>query len=118
MSSWFEFCREMGLGVTLAIAVFVAFFFLLKWVLKVSSDQLESMAKERSQNAEERKTWIMAQESFIKQMGALQTQMEANMATNRAFHDSVKEAHNFQRQEHKEMISALGRINGYNNGHN
>ena len=43
MGGWFEFCREMGLGITLAIGIFAAFFFLLKWVLKNSEDMLERM---------------------------------------------------------------------------
>ena len=97
---------ELGLGAALSIMVFVAFFFLLKWVLGVSSDQLRYMA-------EERKTWAKSQEGFLVQMQGLQEQIRTNMATNRAFFDTVQEAHKCQRAEHDEMIKCLGRINGY-----
>ena len=94
--------RELGLGVALSIAVFVAFFFLLKWVLNQSSIQLKQMAEERLLWGE--------------QLRQLNDQVRINMMTNKAFFDSVTEAHKFQREEHREMIKALGRINGYKDG--
>ena len=106
MDGWMVFCREMGLGITLSIAVFTAFWFLLKWVLKASDSILTRMH-------EERQGWVKVQEGFIEQMKLLQEQIGVNMLTNKAFFESVVEAHRYQREEHKEMIATLGRINGY-----
>lgn len=97
---------ELGLGAALACGMFIAFFFLLKWVLKISGEQLAAMQ-------EERKAWNRIQEGFNDQMRGIQDQMKTNILTNKAFYDSVTEAHKFQREEHKEMIQCLGRINGY-----
>lgn len=97
---------ELGLGAALSVMVFVAFFFLLKWVLKVSSDQLASMK-------EERETWNNIQSGFNEEMRGIQDQIQTNILTSKAFFDTVSEAHKFQREEHKEMITSLGRINGY-----
>ena len=98
--------REFGLATALACGMFVAFFFLLKWVLQVSSDQLKAMQ-------EERRTWQEIQLGFTQQMQGIQEQMNVNILTSKSFFDSVNEAHRCQREEHREMITALGRINGY-----
>ena len=106
MEELVKLVTEMGLGAALAMLVFTAFFFLLKWVLKVSSDQLIAMA-------EERKSWLEAQRSFNEQLHCLQEQSKMNMIASQAFYETVNEAHKFQREEHREMIQILGRINGY-----
>jgi uncharacterized protein YlxW (UPF0749 family) len=94
-----DMLREFGLGAALSIAIFVCFFFLLKWVLKASSEQLQQMAKEREM-------WHTMQIGFTDEIRQIQE-------VNRAFHQEVRDAHKFQRDEHKEMITCLGRINGY-----
>ena len=109
MESWYRLMTEFGLGATLSVMVFVAFFFLLKWVLQVSSEQLKTMH-------EERKAWTEIQKGFNSQMQGIQEQIKSNMASNRSFHESVVEAHKHQREEHREMITCLGRINGYKQG--
>jgi len=91
--------ENWGLGTALSAGVFIAFFFLLKWVLQQSSDQLKIMS-------EERKAWREMQYEFAERLRELQT-------NNMLFHSEVKEAHKFQREEHQEMITCLGRINGY-----
>lgn len=90
---------ELGLGAALSVMVFVSFFFLLKWVLKTSGEQLKSMNEERA-------SWAVV-------MKGLQDQRREDAMTNRAFFEAVQEAHRFQREEHQEMIKSLGRINGY-----
>lgn len=97
---------EMGLGAALSIAIFISFFFLLKWVLGVSSEQLKTMHKERE-------TWSDIQKSYNLELRQIQEQIKTNILTNQAFFSAVQEAHKFQREEHQEMIKALGRINGY-----
>ena len=42
-----------------------------------------------------------------------QTVINQHTHSAKSFHEEVKEAHRFQREEHKEMIATLGRINGY-----
>ena len=106
MESWYQLMTEFGLGATLSVMVFIAFFFLLKWVLGVSSEQLKSMA-------EERKAWIKIQEAQVQAQHDVQTQIATNTTTSAAFYQSVLEAHKCQREEHNEMIKCLGRINGY-----
>ena len=98
--------REFGLGTALSICVFIAFFFLLKWVLRASTDQLAQMARERE-------AWNIIQQGHNEQSRIIGEQMKANMVMAKTFYDSVVEAHRFQRDEHKEMITCLARINGY-----
>lgn len=99
MGEFARVCSELGLGAALSAGVFVAFFFLLKWVLGASSEQLRVMAEERT-------AWRMMQAEFANELKSIQE-------TNRAFHAEVREAHRFQREEHKELSMILGRINGY-----
>jgi len=103
----------LGLGNALAVMIFIAFFFLLKWVLGVSSEQLRNMH-------EERKAWAEIQMGFNCQMTGIQEQMKANLILSQTFFNQVQEAHKFQRDEHKELSDqnreitlCLGRINGY-----
>lgn len=93
------FCREMGLGVTLAIGVFAAFFFILKWVLKASEKMLDRMDVERT------RSWQV--------MEGFQRALHEHTAQAKDFHNTVVEAHKYQREEHNEMIKTLGRMNGY-----
>lgn len=104
---------EFGFGVTMATGVFVAFFFLLKWVLGASSDMLKQMAQERE-------TWSKVQLGFTTQMQAINEQIKATSVIQQHFFEAVTEAHRFQREEHanmlanqKEIALTLGRINGY-----
>jgi len=64
---------------------------------------------------------ILKQQEVIMKMATEQNQhwqsvISEHTASAKAFHEEVKEAHRFQREEHKEMITTLGRINGYKNG--
>jgi hypothetical protein len=94
-----KLCQEMGLGVTLALATFVAFFFLLKWVLKTSAVMLDKM------HEREMKSWEV--------MNGYQKALLDHTAQAKEFHNSVTEAHKYQREEHGQMIQILGRMNGY-----
>lgn len=106
MGDLIKILGEHGLGAALSLAIFSAFFFLLKWVLEESAKQLKFMA-------EERQSWIRSQDGMTLQLHAIQQQMLEVTATNRAFFVAVTEAHKHQREEHKEMAQLLGRINGY-----
>lgn len=104
--------KEYGLLGLMCCAVIVLFFFVLKWVLKFVATLINQFNLDREswlkQAAEERCTW----------QKSLDRQTEAWLIHNeqaKLFHDTVQEAHKFQREEHAEMIKSLGRINGYKN---
>lgn len=87
--------KEFGLNGLIMFAVVALLFFVIKWTLATTKEIM-------AQAAEERKSWINAISEHTQQA--------------KSFHDEVKDAHNFQRQEHQEMIKCLGRINGYKDG--
>ena len=91
--------KEVGQGPALAIAIFLAFIFLLKWVLKNNEKNEERM------HARELKSWEVS--------GAHQKAIQDHTAQAKSFHQQVQDAHKYQREEHKEMVVILGRINGY-----
>ena len=79
--------------------LFGGFLLVLKWVFKVNHQILGDMSLERKMNQE-------VQAAFSENIKDI-------TATNQTFHKQVDEAHKYQREEHKEMIKSLGRINGY-----
>lgn len=98
--------KEFGLGIALSIGIFMAFFYLLKWVLKTQEKILDHAA-------EERKSWQLL---FDKNNRAI----DEHIIQSRTAHETTSEAHKFQREEHSklaeqlnEITSALGRINGF-----
>lgn len=97
----------------LATGIFVLLFFIIKWILEEVKKILEREASERMEWAE-----------IIR---GFQVSLSEHTTSARAFHEEVKEAHRYQREEHlkiadnqntvcsslKEVEKALGRINGY-----
>lgn len=79
--------------------IFAGFLMVLKWVFEVNNKILNDMA-------EERKLTQQIHNGFIQKIQEMS-------AVNKEFQKTVDEAHRFQRDEHKEMIEVLGRINGY-----
>jgi len=95
----FPAIREFGLGIVLALVMATLLFIIIKWTLATTKDILNQAARERE-------CWHKAIADHTEQA--------------KVFHDSVQEAHKYQREEHKEMIGqlreitiTLGRINGY-----
>lgn len=91
--------REFGIGV-----ISVAAIIYLLWTFAKSSLAQQRIMTENA--VEERKAWQTV-------IGNITKGLDEHTAQSRAFHDSVNEAHKFQREEHREMITILGRINGY-----
>ena len=85
-------CKDFGIGVGVLLAIAGMFFFLLKWVLEQFKVELTENRKER---VEYLKT-LSKMEEGISEHNTRSKEFMTNVAT-----------------EHKEMISALGRINGY-----
>ena len=86
---------QYGMGV----CIFVGFILVLKWVFNINSKVLDDMAAERKCNQEMLKMFA--------------ENVKENTQASRDFQAQVEDAHNYQREEHKEMILSLGRINGY-----
>jgi len=87
-----ELWKEFGLPGLIMFAVITLLFFVIKWTLSTTKEIM-------SQAAKERESWIRALAEHTEQA--------------KSFHAEVKEAHSYQREEHKEMIRCLGRINGW-----
>lgn len=79
--------------------IFIGFIFVLKWVFDINSKLLSDMADERRMQMEVRQQFA----ENIKEISQI----------SKDFHNEVRDAHKFQREEHKQMIETLGRINGY-----
>lgn len=93
---------EYGLvGAMVAVVLFILYRMIV-WVMAFVKEQA-------AQHAAERIGWQEV-------MRGIQWQMKENILLSKAFNDSVNEAHKHQREEHKEMITTLGRINGYKEG--
>jgi len=84
-----EILGQWGFGVLF----FVAFMFLLKWVLKQQEGILKSAE-------EERKSWYTVMSHFS-------DELEKHTISAREYHNQVAEAHRYQREEHKDMIGVL-----------
>jgi uncharacterized phage-associated protein len=99
MDNWFMAFKEYGLVGVIMFAVIALLFFVVKWTLQTTRDIMVQAAKERE-------AWQAA-------IGNVNDCIKEHTSQARAFHEQVNEAHKFQREEHKEMITTLGRINGY-----
>ena len=93
--------EKFGIPTAFGLVLASMFFFLLKWVLEQSKAMLNQMAKER--------------EAWLSSLKALNDQMLIAQQCSTAFFNQVIDAHKYQREEHKDMITTLGRINGYKN---
>jgi hypothetical protein len=76
--------------------IFVAFMFLLKWVLKQQETILEDSKAER--------------EISNKTIQTFQISIAELSATNKDSHDAIGEAHKYQRDEHIKMMEGLNNI--------
>jgi len=89
---WLKIGQEFGLVGVLIVSVSAAFFFILKWVLEQFKIELVG-------NREERKEYLIT-------LNRMCSQIDEHNARSREFTQAVA-------AEHREMIAALGRINGY-----
>jgi hypothetical protein len=90
---------EYGIVGLVVGALFLIIWRMLIWVMKWVDKQAEA------QNLE-RQTWL-------KTITALNESINTHNLTSIESRKISEEAHKFQRKEHKEMITTLGRINGY-----
>jgi flagellar motility protein MotE (MotC chaperone) len=102
----FNLFKEYGLLGLMCGSVIFLLFLVVKWTLQTTKEIM-------NQSAKERECWRDTIEKVNKSIDDHSTQA-------RMFHETVNDAHKFQRDEHKEMIKqlgeitiTLGRINGY-----
>lgn len=84
-------------GIVIAVLFFILWKILI-WVMKWVDKQAEQHQKER--------------ESFITVINEMRRSIDLHNQNSIEGRQQQLEAHNYQRQEHKEMITILGRING------
>jgi len=84
----------------MAGVIFFGFLCVLKWVFDINRALLQDMAEERKLNQE-------VLQKFAENINQ-------NSLSIKEFRNEVRDGHKYQRDEHKEMIDILGRINGYN----
>ncbi len=110
---WITIIKDLGLLGLVGL--------ILKWVFTEQArinSQIDSERKDWMKQTDERaKRW----QEIVSSFNACQSQL---MAEHRDFRESVSEAHRFQREEHKELMTqmkevtlTLGRINGYKDEH-
>lgn len=87
-----ESMTQFGITATLILAILIMFGWLLKWLLDTVK--------------EERFAWKEL-------INKLSKTIDEHTIQAREFHNNVNEAHRYQREEHKEMIQILGRMNGH-----
>ena len=97
---------EYGLAGLVIAFLFFVLWKLLTWVMKWVDKQEESHRVER--------------ESFLKRLESLDKNIDLHCQNSIEARKATEEAHRYQREEHKEMVSnlgeitkTLGRINGY-----
>lgn len=91
----YELLKELG---TVGI-VAIPLFFLIKWI----AEEFKALLV---REYEERQKWLCVIQGF-------QKAIDEHSEQARTFHRTVEEANRYQRDEHKQMIETLGRINGY-----
>lgn len=97
MPDLFNNLAEFGM----AGIIFGGFLLTLRWVFDVNHKILTGMDKERECSQ-------MMLKAFAENIKEIQQ-------ANKDFKLSVEESHRCQREEHRQMIESLGRINGYKN---
>jgi hypothetical protein len=95
---WARFDEYGLIGVIVGVLFFIQY--------RIISYTMTYINKITEQQAKEREAWQAIISSSI---NTLQLHNQQSIEA----HNNLKEAANYQRQEHKEMIESLGRINGY-----
>lgn len=89
---WGNLFKEFGLIGVLSIAIVGALFLLLKWVLEQFKDELKANRQERKE--------------YLEVLNKIKEDIKEHS-------DRAKENQISTQREHNEMITCLGRINGY-----
>lgn len=99
MDNWFLAFKENGLVGLIMFVIIALLFFVIKWTLQTTKEIMVQAAKERE-------SWQIAI-------------TQANKATEgvcqsiQRHDEKAEERGRYVREEHRQMIESLGRINGY-----
>ena len=96
MTDWIIIFKEFGLAGLLAGSGTLLLFFVVKWTLETTKMILDQAAHEREVFQQLQANWITA--------------IQDHTAQARAFHDEVKQAHQFQREEHQKIMELFTRL--------
>lgn len=102
---WGKFSEYGLLGLVIG-AVIVLLFFIVKWVLEHVKALLEQQAKERE-------AWCKVQEKQNETFQKVVVSIDQVVKALEKHDEKADERGKYVREEHKEMIASLGRINGY-----
>jgi hypothetical protein len=102
---WSKF-EQYGLEGLVICALFYTLYKIINYTMRFIDKSTEQQAKERE-------TWAANNMNTLETIKALQASIQLHNQQSADAHLVLKEAANFQREEHKQMIETLGRINGY-----
>ena len=88
--------QDYGLAAALAIAMVLILILVLRWVFKMVDGILEQAKQERI--------------AFVKTIEFLSNSLKEHNERASSFHESVKEAHNYQREEHVEHSQLMAKL--------
>jgi len=113
---WAKFSEYGLVGLIIAVLFLILWKF-LDWFMMFIKEEREKQTEERKQHSEERQVWlaqVKAQgDAWFLQMKA-QGEILQKICSGLEEHDKrADERGRYVREEHKEMIASLGRINGY-----
>lgn len=99
---WSKFGEYGLIGLIVGVLFFILWRILV-WVMKWVDKQNEQQNSERCM--------------WLKTLDALNSSIQIHNNNSIESRKASEEAHKYQREEHKEMITILGRINGYTDKH-
>ena len=113
-TSFWAKLMEYGLaGVVIGILFYIIWkmlIWVMAWVDKINTQHNSEREVWAENQREERK-------GYLEVMNTMKQAIELHNQSSIESRKSTEEAHRFQREEHKEMIVILGRINGYKDDH-
>jgi hypothetical protein len=102
---WSKF-EQYGVEGLVICALFIVLYRIINYTMKF-------IDKSTEQQSHEREAWTAQQTQTIEVIRTMKESIELHNQQSIDAHLVLKEATNFQREEHKQMIETLGRINGY-----
>lgn len=109
-TSFWAKLTEYGLAGSVIGILFILLYKMLTWVMAW-------VDKINTQHNAEREVWAESQREErrgnLEVMNTMKQAIELHNQSSIESRKSTEEAHRFQREEHKEMIVILGRINGF-----
>ena len=103
---WSKFA-QYGLEGLVICALFVVLYKIINYTMRF-------IDKTTEQQSNERLAWQEQQKGYVEVIKTINESIKLHNQQSIDSHESIREGQKYQREEHKEMITILGRINGYN----